>query len=47
MKEEFVRFDKIKAILTLKREFEMLKMQESDEDIKTYVIKVIKTVNQI
>lgn len=32
-------------LLTLKREFEILKMLES-EDIKTYFTKVIKRVNQ-
>lgn len=33
-------------LLTLKCEFEMLQMKEN-EDVKTYITKVIKVVNQI
>lgn len=42
-----MRSNRVKAVklLTLKHEFDMLKMNES-EDVKTYLTKVFKTVNQ-
>ena len=48
LKEEFEGSTRVKAIklLTLKREFEMLKMKESDS-VKDYITKLMSIVNQI
>ena len=48
MKEKFEGSDRIKVVrlLTLKREFELLKMKES-EGVKDYVAKLVEIVNQI
>jgi len=48
LKEEFEESDKVKAVrlLTLKREFELLKIKES-ESVRDYGAKLMKIVNQI
>ena len=48
MKEEFEGSDRVKTmkLLTLKHEFEMFKMKES-ESIKDYSTKVMELVNQM
>ena len=48
LKEEFEGSTRVKAIklLTLKREFEMLKMKNSDS-VKDYTTKLMSIVNQI
>ena len=48
LKEEFEESDKVKAVrlLTLKREFELLKIKES-ESVGDYGAKLMKIVNQI
>lgn len=47
LKEKFLESNKAKAVklLIVKREFEMLNMQES-ENIKTYVTSVMKTIGK-